>query len=123
MQLRTHSLPLKGFGSSATEATVQTAVLSPADRLKRAGTILLIGIAVAAGALPIPIIHLFLPPIALLLGLVLGANRLRHSEVFRSARGRCPFCGTQQSFSVMGRFELPKSVNCSNCHRRLELQG
>jgi hypothetical protein len=123
MQLRTLSLPLKGFGSTATEATVQTAVLSPADRLKRAGTMPLIGIAVAAIALPIPIIHLFLPPAALLLGLGFGANRLRHSEVFRSARGRCPFCGTQQSFAVMGRFELPKSVYCAHCHQQLELEG
>ena len=123
MQLRTRSLPLKGFGSTATEATVQTAVLSPADRLKRAGAMFLIAIAVAAIALPIPIIHLFLPPAALLLGLVFAINRLRHSEVFRGARGRCPFCGTQQSFAIMGRFQLPKSLHCAHCHRKLELEG
>jgi hypothetical protein len=62
-------------------------------------------------------------PGGLTLGLIFALIRLRQSEVFRSVRGRCPFCGTEQSFTVMGRFRLPKDVICAKCHRRLELQG
>jgi hypothetical protein len=123
MQLRTIELALKGFGAGPTGASVETAVLSPAERFKRAGAALLAGIAVAVIAIPIPIVHLILVPGGLTLGLIFAVIRLRQAEVFRSVRGRCPFCGTEQSFTVMGRFQLPKSVNCAHCHRRLELQG
>jgi hypothetical protein len=122
MQLQTLSVLLKGFGASATGARVETAVLSPADRFKIAGATLLAGIAVAVIAIPIPIVHFVLVPGGITLGLVFALIRLRQAEVFRSARGRCPFCGTEQSFTVMGRFRLPKDVTCVNCHRRLELQ-
>jgi len=36
---------------------------------------------------------------------------------------RCPFCGTEQQFSLFGRFRLPRQVNCVNCRRRLTLEG
>jgi hypothetical protein len=87
------------------------------------GAILLAGIAVAVIAIPIPIVHFILVPGSLTLGLIFAMLRLRQAEVFRSARGPCPFCGTEQSFTVMGRFQLPKDVICANCHRRLELRG
>jgi hypothetical protein len=122
MELRRIALPLKGFGARPTEATVETAVLSPAERFKRAGAALLAGIAVAVIAIPIPIVHFILVPGGVTLGLIFAMIRLRQAEVFRSARGRCPFCGTQQSFTVMGRFRLPKDVSCAHCHRKLELQ-
>jgi hypothetical protein len=44
------------------------------------------------------------------------------AEIFRTVEGRCPFCGTEQSFSVLGRFRLPRQVGCANCHRRLSLE-
>jgi hypothetical protein len=123
MQLRKFETPLKGFGAGPTPAAIETAVLTPADRFKRAGAALLAGIAVAVIAIPIPIVHFVLVPGGLTLGLIFALIRLRQSEVFRSVRGRCPFCGTEQAFTVMGRFELPKAVNCAKCHRRLELEG
>jgi hypothetical protein len=123
MELRRVALFLKGFGAGPTEASVETAVLSPAERFKRAGAAVLAGIAVAVIAIPIPIVHFILVPGGLTLGLIFAVIRLRQAEVFRSVRGRCPFCGTEQSFTVMGRFQLPKDVICSNCHRRLELEG
>jgi hypothetical protein len=46
---------------------------------------------------------------------------LRQREIFRQVEGRCPFCGTQQTFNVMGRFQLPKRLYCGNCQRELEL--
>jgi hypothetical protein len=62
-----------------------------------------------------------LVPTALLLGFVFGINKLRQAEVFRGARGSCPFCGTEQSFTVMGTFKLPKRLYCSSCRRELIL--
>ena len=62
-------------------------------------------------------------PGALLVGSVLALRRLGQGEVFRGAQGKCPFCGVQQSFTVLGRYRLPKQLYCSSCHRQLVLQN
>ena len=49
----------------------------------------------------------------LLLAVTLGLWRLREGEIFRAVDGRCPFCGTEQSFPVMGRFRLPRELDCA----------
>ena len=121
MTTRTLNVPLKGFGAPASDASVQLAVLDPGDRVKRAAVVFLAFLLVAVGAIPIPLVHFVLVPLALLLGLGFGANRLRQREIFRAVEGRCPFCGTQQTFTVMGRFHLPKRLHCGNCQRELEL--
>ena len=105
----------------ATDAEVQLAVLDPGDRVKRAAVVFLAFLLVAVGAIPIPLVHFVLVPLALLLGFGFGANRLRQREIFRHVEGRCPFCGTQQTFTVMGPFRLPKRLHCGNCQRELEL--
>jgi hypothetical protein len=122
MEVRTLRLPLKGFGEAPTAATVELLVLTPADRLKRAAVLFGVFVAVAVVALPIPIIHLFLVPGALLLGLMLSARRLGQAQVFRRVEGRCPFCGTEQAFSIMGPFRLPRQVHCAHCHRQLAIE-
>lgn len=121
MTTRTLEISLKGFGAGATGARVELAVLNPADRMKRAATAFGVFLAVALVAIPIPIVHLVLVPTALLLGVGLGANRLRQREVFREVSGRCPFCGTDQTFTVLGSFRLPKKLHCGSCQRELEL--
>jgi uncharacterized membrane protein len=121
MTTRILKVPLKGFGAPATDAEVQLAVLDPGDRLKRAAVVFLVFLLVAVGAIPIPLVHFVLVPLALLLGVGFGANRLRQHEIFRQVEGRCPFCGTQQTFTVMGSFRLPKRLHCGNCQRELEL--
>jgi hypothetical protein len=121
MTTRILKIPLKGFGAPATDAEVQLAVLDPRDRLKRAAVVFLAFLLIAVGAIPIPLVHFVLVPLALLLGIGFGANRLRQHEIFRQVEGRCPFCGTQQSFTVMGSFHLPKRLHCGNCQRELEL--
>jgi hypothetical protein len=121
MTTRTVHIPLKGFGAPATDAQVETAVLDPTDRIKRSAVIFLIFLVVAVGAIPIPLVHLVLVPTALLLGIGLGANRLRQREIFRGVKGRCPFCGTEQTVMVMGPFRLPKRLHCGKCQRELEL--
>jgi hypothetical protein len=121
MTIRTMQVPLKGFGAPATDAQVELAVLDPTDRIKRSAVVFLAFLLVAVGAIPIPLVHFVLVPTALLLGVGLGANRLRQREIFQGVQGRCPFCGTEQTFAVMGQFRLPKRLHCGNCQRELEL--
>ena len=122
MEVRTLELPLKGFGAPPTAARVELIVLTPAVRLKRAAVLFGVFFVVALVALPIPIIHLFLVPGALLLGLMLSARRLGQAQIFRRVEGQCPFCGTQQTFSIMGPFRLPRQVHCAHCHRALAIE-
>src|SRR6478609_7481048 len=122
MEVRSLQGSLRGFGAKPTVAYLELDTLSPADRVKRAGTIFGLGVVLALIAIPIPIVHFLLVPGALLVGAVLALMRLGQSEVFRTARGRCPFCGQEQSFTVMGRFRLPKKLYCSSCQRQLMLE-
>ena len=123
MEVREVPVQVKGFGAPPTTAMADIAVLSGADRVKRAGVMLGGSLVVAAVALPIPLVHFILVPSALLSGLILAGNRLTQSEVFRSVVGRCPFCGTEQNFPIMGRFRLPKRAHCLSCGRDLSLEG
>jgi hypothetical protein len=122
MEVRSLQGSLRGFGAKPTVAHVELNTLTLADRLKRAATIFGLGLALALIAIPIPLVHFILVPGALLVGAVLALVRLGQAEVFRAATGRCPFCGSQQSFSVMGRFRLPKKLHCSSCQRQLLLE-
>ena len=122
MILRTIELKLRGFGTSPAPARAEVAELSTAERLKRAAVVFGAFVAVAIIALPIPIVHFVVVPGGLLLAFSLGLLRLREGKVFRAVDGRCPFCGTEQAFAVLGRFRLPREVDCANCHRRLTLE-
>jgi hypothetical protein len=120
--MRALGVPLKGFGSPATEAAVVVELVAPRRRFGRAAAALGIGVAAALVALPIPIVHFFFVPAALLVGVVLGAVRLRQREIFRSAEGSCPLCGTRQMFGLAGRaFRLPRQVHCAHCGQALDL--
>jgi hypothetical protein len=114
-------LPLRGPGAEARTARVEIGILDPADRLKRAALAFGAGLGVAIIAVPIPIVHLILVPGALLLGVVFGARRLAQGQTFQGGAGACPYCGTQQQFTVLGSFRLPKTVYCSACQRELYL--
>ena len=123
MEARLLELPLTGFGIEPTTAQVELDVLSRSDRLKRSAAILGAGLLAALIALPIPLVHFVFVPGALLAGIVLAVARLRQGQIFRSARGRCPYCATEQSFTVLGRFRLPKRLHCEACHQQLVLGG
>jgi hypothetical protein len=120
---RTIELLLHGFGAPPAPARAEIAELSPVERMKRAAAMFGAFIAVALVALPIPIVHFVVVPAGLLLAVALGALRLREAEIFRSVEGRCPFCGTDQSFAILGRFRLPRQVDCASCRRRLMLEA
>jgi hypothetical protein len=121
MESRMLELPLRGTGAAPGTARVEVALLDPADRLKRAGMGLVAGLAVALIALPIPIVHLIMVPGGLIIGVALALRRLGQSETFRGAAGRCPYCGADQRFTLVGRFRLPKTVYCASCQRELYL--
>jgi hypothetical protein len=117
------TLPLAGFGSEATEAQVVVEHLTLKARLTRAGAVAGAGLVAALIAVPIPLVHFILVPAALLIGLSIGAMRLRHKEIFSSAEGACPFCGTRQRLGLAGKvFRLPRRVFCRNCRRELDLR-
>jgi hypothetical protein len=122
MEVRSLQGSLRGFGAKPTVAHIELETLTLADRSKRAATIFGLGLVLALIAIPIPLVHFVLVPGALLVGAVLALIRLGQTEIFRTATGRCPFCGTEQSFSVIGRFRLPKKLYCSSCQRQLLLE-
>jgi hypothetical protein len=122
MEVRSLQGSLRGFGVKPAVARIEVNSLTLADRIKRAATIFGLGMVLALIATPIPLVHFILVPGALLIGAVLALTRLGQAEVFRTATGRCPFCGSEQTFSVMGRFRLPKKLHCSSCQRQLSLE-
>jgi hypothetical protein len=122
VEVRSIQLPLKGFGAPATEAQVEFYELSPSDRLKRAAGIFGAFLVAALVFLPVPLVHLVIVPGALVLGVVFAMVRLRQREIFRSVVGRCPFCGAEQRFTALGKFRVPKTLNCSTCQRQLILE-
>jgi hypothetical protein len=90
----------------------------------RAAAVAVGGLVLALVALPIPLVHFVLVPAALLLGLGWAAVRLGQREIFASAEGACPFCGTEQRLGLAGRaFRLPRRVHCRPCRRELDLGG
>ena len=122
MSTRSLTVPLAGFGCAPTEAQVTVESLSLRARLARGAAVTGAGLALAVIALPIPLVHFVMVPAALLLGITFGAIRLGHREIFSSAEGTCPFCGTQQRLGLAGRvFRLPRRVFCRNCRRELDL--
>lgn len=122
MEVRTLEFPLRGFGVQPSHARVEFATLTVADRLKRAVTVFGLGFGLALIAIPIPVVHFVLVPGALGLGTILAGVKLHQRKIFRAAYGRCPFCATNQSFTVMGRFQLPKTLHCTACQRELVLE-
>lgn len=115
-------LPLTGFGTEPTTAQVELDILSRGDRFKRSAAILGISVVAALIALPIPLVHFVFVPGALVVGAVMAIARLRQGQIFRSVRGCCPFCAAEQSFTVLGRFTLPKRLYCEACHQQLVLE-
>jgi hypothetical protein len=122
VEVRSIQLPLKGFGAPATLAEVEFYALSPGERLKRAAVIFGAGLIAAVIFIPVPLVHLVIVPGALALGVGFALVRLGQREIFRSVVGRCPFCGKEQRFTALGRFRVPKTLNCSACQRQLILE-
>jgi hypothetical protein len=124
MESRTLTIPLRGFGCEPTSAVVTVTPLTGRQRVRRAGSVFGIGLLAALVALPIPIVHFFFVPAALLGGIIVGFLRLRQHEVVELAEGPCPCCGVAQPLGLAGgALRLPHVVHCRSCGRSLELEG
>jgi hypothetical protein len=124
MEMNAITASLRGFGAEPTTATLLVERLTTKRRLGRAAAVAGLGLAAAIIALPIPIVHFVLVPGSLLIGGILAVLRLGHREIFRSAEGPCPYCGTRQKLGLAGRpFRLPRRVHCSSCRQELDLQA
>ena len=124
MSTRHLALPINGFGTKPSVAEIEIQQLSPRERLRRAAIAPAIGFGVAIAVLPIPIVHLAVPPFAILAGIVIGIRRAAIPEVFASAHGPCPFCGAEQTFGLTGAaFRLPRDFKCRICLRLLSLDA
>jgi hypothetical protein len=110
-------------GHAGEHGTVTVAKPGFGRRLASAGVLELIGVGIGAVLLPVPLIHLF--GIMFFLGMTgLALKQLASGRVLRSARGRCPSCGAEQSLYVgLGgrRARFPIATSCPACHVRLEL--
>ncbi len=110
------TLPLTGFGTPPSQATLEVGTLTTTERLKRAGMAPVIGLLVSIAVLPIPIVHFAVPPLALLLGVVLGLRRLTQRRIITRAEGSCPFCGTVQTLGLNGAsYRMPRELKCQHC--------
>jgi hypothetical protein len=124
LEARSLTVSLKGFGCAPTQAEVVVETLTLRRRVVRAATVLGAGFVAAVIALPIPLVHFVLVPGALLVGIALGAIRLGQREIFWSAEGSCPYCGTRQLLGLAGTvFRLAREVFCRACRRALDLGG
>ncbi|HTG50104.1 MAG TPA: hypothetical protein VL915_06380 [Gemmatimonadales bacterium] len=122
MTTQTVNATLRGFGTPPTAAMLVIERLTPGRRLGRAAAVFGLGLAAAAIALPIPIVHFVLVPGSFLAGLILAGVRLSQREIVLSAEGACPFCGTRQRLGLAGRkYRLPRRVHCSSCGQELDL--
>ncbi|MEI2719606.1 MAG: hypothetical protein V9E87_05625 [Gemmatimonadales bacterium] len=95
------------------------------ERVLRAAVTLLVGIAVAALLIPIPIIHLIGIPLAVLGGIGLAARQLLTTVRLAPLRLNCPKCGTENR--VGGGFgyrsaTAPITHRCDSCRRELTLR-
>ena len=124
MSTQTVNATLRGFGTSPTTARIVVEHLTPGRRLSRAAAVFGRGLAAAAIALPIPIVHFVLVPGSFLAGVILATVRLTQREIVQSAEGACPFCGTRQRLGLAGRkYRLPRRVHCSSCGQELDLDA
>jgi hypothetical protein len=116
MNLTTTTLPLTGFGTPPSHATVEIGSLTAAERFRRAAKAPALGLAISVAVLPIPIVHFAVPPAALLTGIALGIRRMGQRQIITSAEGSCPFCGTSQTLGLTGSsYRMPRNLKCHAC--------
>ncbi|HWA59297.1 MAG TPA: hypothetical protein VG692_18735 [Gemmatimonadales bacterium] len=116
MNLTSTTLPLTGFGTSPSQATVEIGSLTAGERLRRAAIAPALGMFVSVAVLPIPIVHFAVPPVAILTGIAVGIRRVTQRRIITRAEGTCPFCGTRQTLGLNGSsYHMPRELKCRSC--------
>lgn len=103
--------------SDAEPTEARARIAERSDRWRKAGALRQL----ALWGLLAPLLFL-IPPhlpwvlVALGIGAVRAWGRLNERATLLELRGRCPKCGTEQSFAELGRMKLPvHTVNCAHC--------
>ncbi len=124
MQTREVHLPLSGWGSATSEATLTVATLTLGERLRRGAMAPLIGLGIAILVVPIPVVHFMVPPLAILGGIAIGLRRMTTKDVILSAHGPCPFCGTNQTLGLTGSaYTMPRNLHCRSCRKAFSIDA
>lgn len=124
MKLRQERLPITGFGATPTQAEVTVGTLTGGERARRAAMGPMLGVGVALVVLPVPLVHLIVPPLALIGGVALGLRRASIQQIFTGGHGPCPFCGTEQTLGLTGSaYRLPQTLKCRSCLKPLSLDA
>jgi len=75
----------------------------------------------AAVSVFVPLGHFFMVPGFLIAGPIVFLMRIAEGVSLRGARGTCPVCRQEQTFTERGRIAEPLAVRCSACGRELTL--
>lgn len=119
----TYEVPasLSAFGAPPQPARVSVQTPTPGQRLTRAARALATFWAVAAGCVFLPVLHFVLVPTFAVIGLVMGAARLRDGQTVTRVHGECPRCGREQDFASGNRLAASWALDCPACHTNLQL--
>ena len=116
MNVTSTTLPLTGFGTPRSHATLEIGSLTAGERFRRAAKAPALGLLISVAVLPIPIVHFAVPPAAILTGIALGIRRIGQRQIITRAEGSCPFCGTTQTLGLTGSsFRMPRELKCRSC--------
>ena len=111
-------------GRSGGAGEIRYAEPSLGQRLRKAGVLLLAGVAAVFVFLPVPLMH-FVGVIIFLILSGVALRRLGSRQVLKAARGRCPACGVEGSFYTgfgNQRLVFPITTSCTACHVGLQLE-
>ncbi len=118
------TLTLSADGAEPTRASSTVSLFNPAQRARRAIVALLIGAAVAAALIPIPIVHLLGIPLALIAAIVVAMKQLRVAARIDRVALACPKCAVPQAIGGGFGFSTidgPIAITCDSCRRIMTL--
>lgn len=108
-------------GKPNTTGTVNIAIFSSEERLKRSLKILGMCWGIAILCVPIPLIHFTVLPAALIAGVVLFFRTLKQESLVTGGQGTCPECG--KIFTVgKATNKFPLNEMCEHCQTSVEIK-
>jgi hypothetical protein len=116
---------LTASGVEPTRVPGRLTLLGPADRLRRAGTVVLIAVAMSAMLIPIPIVHLVGIPLTLIIGIAVAVRTSRAVARLDPTHLACPKCGARNNVGGGVGYRTatgPIDRACESCRRPLELR-
>lgn len=95
--------------------------LAPRERSLRAAKIFGIFVLITIVVLPIPGLHIILPPVALVLGLYMAYKAWAVKRMARTGSCACPVCSSPLNFKNLELRDENKVV-CPNCRNHLKIR-